>query len=438
MEVLADIIRFLLESEFNFNVVTCASKKDGKAAMEQTKFDALLVTTQMSDGLGFSFFKELVDEKKLIPFILIENSNEAAPTVYKNILIKAFIRENKLLEELNETLATMFSIDTKGKPEEWTKVSLLPLTRFEGLPEDIFIQLKTGRMLRLFRQGDNITSDDVERYARKGVSNLYLRRQAFHWLLKQIDNVLPSIKSKPAALIKVESSQDNIVYDEECPKFDSPLAMQEEFIKELHETSKQILTQMKKNKDLAKMLKMLDVDRNPNSFFRNRIDLVCNISCALAKELSWSSEAMFEKFIYVAHVHDLNLVAHPHLARMQTIAQLESTPGISTEENNLFVNHPKIIADLIERDARAPAEAAAIVRQHHERASGKGFPEGLQSARIMPTAALLQVSIDFAQYILENPKWNFDHYAARGGLQFKGGPFTKIFKALETLCKGKI
>ena len=102
-------------------------------------------------------------------------------------------------------MSEIFSINIQDKPEEWTKVSLEPLTRFEGLPEDIFIQLKTGRILKLFRQGDNVNADDVERYKKKGVSNLYLRRQAFHWLLRQIDLVLPSVKNNPNALLKVES-----------------------------------------------------------------------------------------------------------------------------------------------------------------------------------------------------------------------------------------
>ena len=437
-EVMNDMMRFLLESEFNFEVVSSTSLAEAKVALENSSFQVIISSAQNTDGTGYAFFKELVDGQKLIPFLLIDNNNEAASPVYKNIMIKSFLKDEKLLEDLNQIISEMFSINTKDKPEEWTKVTLGPLTRFEVLPEDIFIQLKTGRMLKLFRQGDNVNASDVERYKKKGVMNLYLRRQALQWLLRQIDLVIPSIKSDPNGLLKVESSTDHVVYDDECPKFDSPIALQEEFLNELHETSKNVLTQMKKNKELAKLLKMLDVDRNPNSFIKNRIDLVCNISCALCRELSWSSDAMFEKMIYVAHLHDLSLFKHPNLARLQTIAQLESIQGITAEENNLFLNHTKFAGDLIARDSRAPAEAESIVRQHHERASGKGFPEGLQSARIMPTAALMQISIDFAQHILENPKWNFDTYSARAGLQFKGGPFTKIFKALEKLCKGKI
>lgn len=438
LEVLNDLISFLLESEFDFIVTTCNSLSEARLAISKNEFCALIVATHHSDGEGFHFFKELIDENKIIPFILLENSNNPPPTVYKNVMVKSFVHENKLLEELKEALKVLFPSQTPAKVQEWTKVPLLPLTLFEGLPEDIFIQLKTGRMLRLFRQGDNLSHTDVDRYLGKGVDNFHLRRHAFLWLLRQIDTVMPTIKSNPSALIKVESSQDSMVYDEECPKFDGPLAMHEEFIKELHETSKEIIAQIKKNKDLAKLLKALDIDRTPDAFFRNRIDLICNISCAVAQELSWSSETMYEKLIYVAHVHDLTLVTHPHLARLQTVAQLEATPGITAEEKNLFMNHPKMMADLIARDPRAPSEAAGIVLQHHERSSGMGFPAGMQSARIMPTAALLQIAIDFAQYIVENPKWSFDDYVSRCASPFKGVPFNKIFKALEKLCKGKV
>lgn len=436
--VICDIIRFLLESEFNMDVTSCKTKQEANSLLGKNKYDIIIVATKVPDAIGFDFFKELIDQNKLMPFILVENSHESKLDPYKNAEVKAFIREENLMEGLSEIFSEMLAIDTKNKPEEWTKISLPPLTRFESLPEDVFLELKTGRRIKLFREGDRISIEDVERYTHKGVRNLFLQRKAFLWLLKQIDAVVPAINQNPEGLLKVESSKDQTVDDEECPTFTGPFVLQEKMINELHEKSKDVLIQMKKNKELAKLLKSLNVDRAENAFFRNRIDMICNISCAISKELAWSSDAMYEKLIYIAHVHDLPLIAHPHLAKFQTVFQLELMTDISAEDKKLFIQHPKMAADIVARDSRAPAEAALIVAQHHERPSGKGFPEGLQTARIMPLAALVQISIDFAQYVLENPYWSYDKYAAQTGAQFRGGAFTKIAKALETICKGKI
>jgi len=94
------------------------------------------------------------------------------------------------------------------------------------------------------------------------------------------------------------------------------------------------------------------------------------------------------------------------------------------------LKHPLLGSHIIERDLHAPIESAAIVLQHHELPKRVGFPNKLPAQKIMPFAAILEVSIDFSQYILENPKWLLEEYVPIAKMKFTGGIFSKIVRAL--------
>lgn len=436
INVVAELIRFSLESEFNCRADIASDLTIGKKLNQLHSYSIILSATDLNGENPQDFFKELVDANKLPFFFLIENKSNSALFTYKNNSPKALIPEAQVLEKLGQYFKDILTKSDEA-PAEWTKISLLPLVHFDAIPEDVYIQLKTGRFLKLFQRGDKITTLDVERYNKKGVTNLYLKKEAYSWLVKQIDAAMPSVINSPEEAIVVAGAEDNIVFKEECPVVtNGPFVLPEEVITEVHNSSQKVLLQMKKNKELSKLLKNLNVDRASNAYFKNRIDLVCNISCALAKELSWSSDAMFEKLIYIAYTHDIALVAHPKLYKIQTTLEFESME-ITEEEKKLVLNHPNASADLVMADLRAPAEAEQIIRQHHERPSSKGFPEELQTIRILPMAALVGVSIDFAQFIIDNPKWTYDAYY-KHATSFRGGTFTKILKGLESMCRGKV
>lgn len=435
--VMTDIIRFMIESEFNISCKPYYSLSEVFDVIKDESFDIIIVATTLLEDTTVLSFSKLKQGDPTLNIVFVEHQQMKTPKTHLSFTQHPLIHEDHLLEELHNLLETILTIDPNKPPEDWTLISIGPLIRFEELPEDVFIRLSETKLVKLFRQGDKIDQQDVEKYTKKGVKGLYIQRLAYLWMVKQIDKIIPSVDEKPEALINVESS--GITKEIEVEPFDLglPVPIDESFVKEVHHKKKKVLDDMRKNKELASLLKMLDLDRNPKSFFRTRINLVCTISCALAKELTWSSDAMFEKFIYAAHMHDLPLIAYPHLTRLLYEWQLDAMPSLTDEERKIFLDHPKEAARLISLDTRAPPEAEMMVRQHHERPNGKGFPDKLQSARIMPTAALIQVAIDFSQHIIENPNWTFESYLEKAAPNFKGGPFTKIFRALEAVCKKK-
>lgn len=437
LEVVSELVRFRIESEYNCHVKVVTNLTSALQVLKETNYPIVLSALDIGGDSALVLFRSIIDSGKHQFFYLIENKKMIDPFTYNNQGPAQIFSEEHLLESLGRSLEKILT-KAEDSPEAWTRVSLDPLTHFDGVPEDVYIQLRTGRFLKLFTRGDRVNRTDVVRYSRKGVTNLFLKKEAFNWLLSQIDVVMPVVINNPGKAIVVEAAEDNIVFNEECPNIDGPIKVPEDLINEVHQTSKKILLKMKKNKELAKILKLLNIDRQSNAFFTNRINLICNISCALAKELSWTSDAMLEKLIYIAHTHDVALISHPKLAKIQSKLELDIVLDLTEEEKQLILNHTKASAEIVMRDSRAPAEAELIIRQHHELPNGNGFPEGIQSVRILPTTALLEISIHLAQYIIENPQWNIESYLKLALPRFRGGHFSKILKALENVCRGKI
>jgi response regulator RpfG family c-di-GMP phosphodiesterase len=100
-----------------------------------------------------------------------------------------------------------------------------------------------------------------------------------------------------------------------------------------------------------------------------------------------------------AWLHDIGLVGVPR----QLIKRWENTPGSLNEaERALIEQHPVIGQELVE--FAPPLEnVGEIIRAHHERFDGHGYPDGLSGDHIPWLARLLAVAVAYAESPLDGP-----------------------------------
>jgi diguanylate cyclase (GGDEF)-like protein/putative nucleotidyltransferase with HDIG domain len=104
----------------------------------------------------------------------------------------------------------------------------------------------------------------------------------------------------------------------------------------------------------------------------------------IAKELSLSSDET-EALRAAALLHDIGKLAVPE--------QIISKPGrLTPEEFEKMKVHPLVGAEILERVA-FPYAVAPIVRSHHERWDGSGYPDGLRGEEI-PIGARILAAVD--------------------------------------------
>ncbi|HUK64289.1 MAG TPA: HD-GYP domain-containing protein, partial [Dongiaceae bacterium] len=107
-------------------------------------------------------------------------------------------------------------------------------------------------------------------------------------------------------------------------------------------------------------------------------------------------ELEVEEIEYAALVHDLGKIGPQH----QFILQKPGT--LSHEEQRTLRAHPAAGAEIVAK-VRALRRASEIVRTHHERPDGQGYPFGLRAADVPLGARILNVSDAFDAMTSDRP-----------------------------------
>lgn len=129
-------------------------------------------------------------------------------------------------------------------------------------------------------------------------------------------------------------------------------------------------------------------------FYHTHNDLVVDACGLLAQALGLSDEER-ERLRLVALLHDVGMLTVPD-------AVLNKTTALSAEEWALLREHPATAARWLEQ-VPALASLAPIVRHHHERYAGGGYPDGLQGEAIPYLARVLAVADAYAALIADWP-----------------------------------
>jgi HD-GYP domain-containing protein (c-di-GMP phosphodiesterase class II) len=113
---------------------------------------------------------------------------------------------------------------------------------------------------------------------------------------------------------------------------------------------------------------------------------VVEIGVAIAREMG-KSEPFVERLEEAAIRHDLGKVSWPNQV-LRKPARLEG------DEEEYKWTHPDVSAEIASR-AGSTAEVAGMIRYHHERYDGKGYPDGLKGDLIPLGARILCVADSF-------------------------------------------
>jgi HD-GYP domain-containing protein (c-di-GMP phosphodiesterase class II) len=428
-------IDFLLSSKYNFEVTYADTVEETIIHINNSKSIQMIIICDDCPGDEYEVFKKLQETASKIPLVIL---SEKKPKIYPTHHGKkpsSVISKKTCLKNLEEIASESFTVDENFEKEEFTSVKFDSLEFFDALDDDMYIRLLSGRHIKLFSKGDEVTHEDVEKYSRKHIKKLSINKDTYVWILNVLKdrNVsMAETPEKPVSIKKIREKQKESVREDLSEIHKDNKAVMDD----VHYKSAKVLKNIKKNKDLAGFLKKVKIDREDSKWFKNRMSLICNIGCGISKELGWDSDASFEKIIYIANLHDLILMSSKRMAEVLELGEHDK-PDLTDKEKEIIINHPQIAADIINDDPRSPKEAANIILQHHEYNTDGSFPGKISHTRVMPFSAIFMVSVHFAQYILDNPKWKFEDYLIDTQGKFNSGYFKKAWRALEAMSKKK-
>lgn len=110
---------------------------------------------------------------------------------------------------------------------------------------------------------------------------------------------------------------------------------------------------------------------------------VATLSVRLARRLGWDEEQV-QALRWGAYLHDLGKIAVPD-------AILHKNGPLTPEERRVIQSHTTAGYEILQDLHFLPAETLDLVRYHHERWDGRGYPSGLRGTNIPSTARIFSI-----------------------------------------------
>ena len=175
---------------------------------------------------------------------------------------------------------------------------------------------------------------------------------------------------------------------------------------------------------LAKAIELRD------KYTGGHVERVTAYSLAIARQQGWN-EFQLEPLRYGAILHDIGKI---HI-RESTL--LKSTP-LNQAEKEEILQHPVVGSEMIV-DIPYLSEAVPIVRHHHERWDGDGYPDGLLGEKIPEGARIVAIADSLDAMITERPyspavtlREAYEEILSGGGKQFDPNAVAAFQKSWET------
>jgi len=158
------------------------------------------------------------------------------------------------------------------------------------------------------------------------------------------------------------------------------------------------------------VLNLFKIFGNHADFFIGHCENVSKLSGITAKAMGMAGADVY--LVEMSGlVHDIGLIGiEKHIVLKEN--------ALTAEEYEAIKAHPVIGAEML-NSVNGLAEISGIVKQHHERVDGKGYPDGLVSAEIKEQSKIISIA---------------EAYDSMVSQSFYKAPFTKE-KALEELLK---
>ena len=153
----------------------------------------------------------------------------------------------------------------------------------------------------------------------------------------------------------------------------------------------QIINQIQATKDSHKL----------HHFIEQAMSCDRNIACAtlsilMCKSLKYEKNAI-EEILGVASMFQDIALYHSPFGDLSKISPEKMTPA----QQEYYLNHPTITADLLAENTSIPAVTLQVIRQHHERRDRTGFPRKIGGIQFHPMAEVLSLINDV---IDQNPQ----------------------------------
>ena len=437
-ESLREKVVFLIESIFQGLVFEADSLTESLQFLGNAAVSLDLIVLDIND------LKKLTpDDKKAfsekvgsVPiFLSMDRSRGGRPPVTLGNVLGVLDRAN-IIEELTYSIKDQIKKGILKEEEAETtlcRIKTKLLLAVYPLSSDLYIRLSSQKYVKLFHAGDVFDYDDLEKYTlKRGVNYLYLPRAGCGEFAAKYQEEL-----KKLLAAKTLSFQEIARRDEEMHDTVQELFSVVGFTSQVQELAKtQVKVTLKSIRETSNLAKAISKLKSDGGLYISAHSTLCAyLSCAIATQIEWGSDTTFHKLTLASFLHDITLKNH-EIAQLNTLDELEAVKSKYTEEEiKEFKNHPMKAAEIVGGMTEVPPDVDLIIRQHHERPDGSGFPRGLTHSYIAPLSAVFIVAHDMTQHMIQSNAMSVNEFVEKVKDKYSSNQFKRILAGIEDLGK---
>ncbi len=401
---LRELFVLSLEMVFNAEIIEAAS---GQQAIEilkkDTDFDLVLSDYNMPNGNGGELFSYITNTKIPIRFILHTSDKLEVHDEFSNQSEVRYLQKpadaGKLEAVVRDTVARSQRVKKSSVAKsEFCKIRAAALYRMSALPCDIFVKLSDSKFVKLFNAGDVLGDEEVRRIREKKVEYVYMSTVSAAQFLDRLFREVASLKTIKSAGTS-EQFEVTAGIQKSIHEFSAALGMTPEVIRMVRLNVAITMQAVRANPRLSSLFAKLSVD--PENYIASHSIVLANIACGLAALQEWSSETTYLKLTMAALLHDICLngekFAH-YRTEHDMFANMKPGETCSDEELKMYLNHPRLAAEMVATIPEILPDVATIIAQHHECPDGTGFPGRLDHRRIAPLSVVFIIAHDILRY----------------------------------------
>ena len=423
-----DMVAFALEGRLRA-VVHPAKTVQGAVDMLLRDLPIGLIVCADSKENG-KLYQYLLSVESPVPCIIIRPKSLQKLGVFPDLKIVGQVSPADLPDALFPVIAKALKnggLEAHFENKDFCRIKTSLLIKTVPLKADVYIQLSSIKFIRMFKRGDVFDQKDLERYlVTKRVQYLYIKNEECDGLVKQLRTSLAKILKAGEI-----SASDSIQLSEYVHEAVIELASRFGYTGQVQGLVKQnvdtVINGIKKVHGISDIIKALE--RGNSEYVSAHSVMLAHIVALFATRTEWSSYGTLEKLTYAALLHDITL-RNERLAAVSSVEELNDPLNEFTrDEKKEFMVHPQAAAEISMKFEKIPADVWNIIREHHERPDGTGFPRGLAGARISPISALFIIAHDVVSAYFRGAK-DLDGFLKDCIEQYHVGNFRKVADAI--------
>lgn len=435
------VLKFVLETRLHLEVTELDSEEKALTYLREVGSKPAMIIYDYNPHayLLEDFVTYLHNDAKTVRIIvLIDKVREEAVKLLRPTPQIQLMDEPRIPVDLVEAAKTLFSGTPYENTTEYCRVDLKFLSILDGINKNLYIKIGE-KFIKLFQEDDDTQVLDLEKYLKRGVEFLYLKRTTADWVIDQIQKQINIfLKTNNFRFVLRGSSETaEKKFEQKILRIGTEVHIDQEFQQSVEQAIEKIKDIIEKDHNVGPMLAQLKAKQSAFAYYTQKINATSLIACSIARQLEWNSRITIDKLVFAAVICDITLAVRPHLIKIQNLHDFSlERDKMSQEEIRLFLNHPKESSELLKKYfSSAPPETDVLAIQHHELPDGSGFPYGLKADKISPLSALFIIANDFAYYFLEENEPHLQDFLLRCEARYDFVNFRKVVKALERLKK---